>query len=60
MEHDFPKSQFARHYADLLGVIEGLPKHYHVAQGVHAYVLVSLWTLWKICIKFVVDIDIKI
>ncbi len=35
VEHDFPKSQFARHFAKLLGVVEGppkQPKHYHAAQ----------------------------
>jgi hypothetical protein len=45
VERDFPKSQFARHSAELLGVIEGLPKqpkHYHAAQWVHAYVLVCI------------------
>ncbi len=37
MEHDFPKNQFARHSAELLGATEGppkLPKHYHVTQCV--------------------------
>jgi hypothetical protein len=32
VEHDFPKNQFACHFAKLLGVAEGspkLPKHYH-------------------------------
>jgi hypothetical protein len=35
VEHDFPKSQFARHSVELLGVAKGpskQPKHYHVAQ----------------------------
>jgi len=35
VEQDFPKSQFARHSAELMGAIEGLPKlpkQYHVAQ----------------------------
>jgi hypothetical protein len=35
VERDFPKNQFARHSAELLGVIKGLlkqPKHYHAAQ----------------------------
>ncbi len=35
MEQDLPKSQFARHSAELFGVAEGapkLPKHYHVVQ----------------------------
>jgi hypothetical protein len=35
VEQDFPKSQFAHHSTELLGVVEGspkLPKHYHVAQ----------------------------
>ncbi len=35
MEHDFPKSQFARHSTKLLVVAEGLlklPKHYHATQ----------------------------
>jgi hypothetical protein len=35
VKQDFPKSQFARHFAELLGVVERppkQPKHYHVAQ----------------------------
>ncbi len=35
MEQDFPKSQFTRHFAKLLGAIEGptkQPKHYHATQ----------------------------
>jgi len=35
VEHDFPKSQFARHSVEFLGATEGpskRPKHYHVAQ----------------------------
>ncbi len=35
MERDFLKSEFARHSAELLGVVEGSPKqpkHYHAAQ----------------------------
>ncbi len=35
MEQDFPKSQFARHSTELLGVAKGspkLPKHYHATQ----------------------------
>jgi hypothetical protein len=35
VEHDFPKSQFARHSVKLLGDAEGpskQPKHYHVAK----------------------------
>ncbi len=35
MEQDFPKSQFARHFVELLGAVEGpskQPKNYHVAQ----------------------------
>jgi len=34
VKQDFPKSQFARHSAELLGVVEGppkQPKHYHAA-----------------------------
>jgi hypothetical protein len=34
VEQDFPKSQFARHSTELLGVVEGppkQPKHYHAA-----------------------------
>ncbi len=35
MEQDFPKSQFAYHFVELLGAAEKSskqPKHYHVAQ----------------------------
>ncbi len=35
MEQDFPKSQFARHFVEYLGVADGsikLPKHYHAMQ----------------------------
>ncbi len=35
VEHDFPKSQFARHFTKLIVAVEGSPKqpkHYHVAQ----------------------------
>jgi hypothetical protein len=63
VEQDFPKSQVARHSAKLLGIGEGppkLPKHYHVVQWVHAYVLVCLRALWRIYVEFVADIDIKI
>jgi hypothetical protein len=35
VEQDFPNSQFAHHFAELLVIVEGppkLPKHYHAAQ----------------------------
>jgi hypothetical protein len=35
VEQDFPKSQFAHHFVELLVTVEGppkLPKQYHVAQ----------------------------
>ncbi len=43
----YPKSQFARHYDELLVAAEGLPKlpkHYD-AVHMHTYVLVCLWAL---------------
>jgi hypothetical protein len=49
VEQDFPKSQFAYHFVELLGAAEKSskqPKHYHVAQWVHTYVLVCLWASW--------------
>jgi len=60
VKQDFPKNQFARHSAKLLGAAEGPPKHYHAAQGVHAYVFVCLQALWRIYVRFIDDIDIKI
>jgi len=53
-----------RYYAKLLVVAKGLPKlpkHYHVAQWVHAYVLICLRALCgEYMLGFVTNIDIKI
>jgi hypothetical protein len=45
----FSKESVVHHSSELLGATEGLskqPKHYHVAQWVHTYVLVCLRASW--------------